>query len=76
MNPFWRMWLKLTGQKIPNPFEEIHQESVELARVARALRGRLESYQSANDPFVEMIQDVWNRHQLMLNGSGGSTARD
>ena len=70
MNPFRRIWLRLTGQKIPDPYEAIRTESKELTLVARTLRLRLEAYMAAEDPFVAMMQDVWNRRQLMMNGSG------
>ena len=67
MNPFRRIWLRLTGQPVPDPYEDIHRETAELIKIARILRHRLESYQRAEDPFVAMIQDAWNRRQM--NGS-------
>lgn len=70
MSPLRRIWMKLSGQPIIDPYEDIHRESAELTVVAKSLRAKLETYQRADDPLMAMFQDVWNRRQFMDNGSG------
>ena len=70
MNPLLRLWLRMIGRKIPDIHAEVHRENQELSRLAHELKEQLERYKEAEDPFLAMIQDVWNRRQMRMPGNG------